>query len=195
MSLDPKNESSLIAWWKSGDDKAFDQLFKLHFHKLHLFAFRHTNDPELSEELVMDMMLKVWQKKETLEANKESLAPFLFHILKAAIVDNYRKKRIEFISVEEMKQEMQYSIQADDKLLGKELSSLYQESLNYLSPQKRLVFEMRKEQGMTYKEIARELNISSKTVDRHLSDSIAIVRKYLHKHTEIVMLLGWLFFF
>lgn len=195
MLLKPRSEYELISSWKNGNQQAFDQLFKLHFYKLNQFALRHTNDPELAEELVMDMMLKVWQKREELEQEQISIAPFLFHILKAAIADNYRKKRIALIDIEEISTEPECPVKADDMLLSAELSSLYQNSLNYLSPQKRLVLEMRKEQGMSYKEIACELNISVKTVDGYLSESVSFVRSYLRKHTDITLLLMFLLAF
>ncbi|WP_442589066.1 RNA polymerase sigma factor [Pedobacter sp. AW31-3R] len=190
-----KSEYELISGWKNGDNKAFDQLFKLHFYKLHQFAIRHTNDPELSEELVMDMMLKVWQKRAELEQEQVSIAPFLFHTLKAAIVDNYRKKRIALVDIAEITKEPGHPAQSDDKLLAAELGDLYQASLAYLSSQKRLVYEMRQEQGMSYKMIAVELNISVKTVDSYLSESVLHVRNYLRKHTDITLLILVLFTF
>lgn len=195
MLSKPKSEYELITGWKNGNEKAFDQLFKLHFYKLNKFAIRHTNDAELSEELVMDIMLKVWQKREELEQDQVSLAPFLFHTLKAAILDNYRKKRIALVDIEQINEEPVYSVKTDDQLLSVELSALYQTSLGYLSPQKRLVLEMRQQQGMSYKQIAGELNISVKTVDTYLSESISFVRNYLKKHTDIALLIFFLFTF
>jgi len=189
MLLKPRSEYELISSWRNGDEQAFDQLFKLHFYKLNQFALRHTNDPELAEELAMDIMLKVWQKREELEQEQISLSPFLFHILKAAISDNYRKKRIALIDMEEIGDEPECPVKADDMLLSAELSNIYQNSLDYLSPQKRLVLKMRQEEGMSYKEIACELNISVKTVDSYLSESISFVRNYLRKHTDITLFL------
>ncbi|RLJ69583.1 RNA polymerase sigma factor [Pedobacter alluvionis] len=193
MFSKPKSEYELISGWRNGNEKAFDQLFKFHFYKLNQFALRHTGDPELSEELVMDIMLKVWQKRDKLEQEQASLAPFLFHTLKAAIIDNYRKKRVALIHIEEIKEEPKHSAQSDDNLLATELSDLYQTSLRYLSPKKRLVLEMRKEQGMSYKMIATELNISVKTVDSYLSEAVLHVKEYLRKHTDIALLIIILF--
>ncbi|WP_169316159.1 RNA polymerase sigma factor [Mucilaginibacter paludis] len=189
--MNSKDEYSLITNWKNGDNRAFDQLFKLHFYRLYRFAFRHSNDSVLAEELVMDMMLKVWQKKDELVNNNQSLAPFLFHALKAALIDNYRKKRMEFVAVDDTMHAIASPLRADDHLHGAELSVLYRKSLVQLSPQRKLILEMRHEQGLSYKEIAKELSISSKTVDRHLTDAIAIVRKHLQKHSDVTLLIIW----
>lgn len=188
MFLSPKDETELISLWRKGDESAFDQLFKLHFHKLLSFASRYTSDAELAKEMAMDVMFKVWQKKEELANDSQSLKPFLFHLLKAAIVDQFRKKSLSFLPVEQMLAEPVSRERSDDRINYLELNSLYQESLTCLTPQRRLVFEMRQQQGMSYKEIADELNISSKTVNRHLTDAVHTVRNFVRKKGDIALL-------
>lgn len=187
MSPNPKDERELISLWKNGDESAFNQLFKLHFHKLLRFASRYTSDPELAKEIAMDVMFRAWQKKEALVNDRPSLEPFLFHLLKAAIIDQFRKKTLPLLPIEQMHTEPVSVEQADDLIHYRELNTLYQESLNCLSPQRRLVFEMRQQQEMSYQEIATELDISSKTVNRHLTDSFHTVRNFMRKKGEIAL--------
>ena len=180
------NEHELINLWKNGDEGAFDKLFKLHFHKLLRFASRYIHDSELAKEITMDVMFKAWQKKE--ELISQSLEPFLFHLLKGAMVDQFRRKSILFLPVDQMLAEPESRERADDRINYSQLSSLYQESLNCLSPQRRLVLEMRQQQGMSYKEIADELDISPKTVNRHLTDAVHTVRSLVRKKGDIILL-------
>lgn len=187
MSSSPKDEQELISLWKNGDESAFNQLFKLHFHKLLRFASRYTPDSELAKEMAMDVMFKAWQKKDELASDRQSLAPFLFHLLKAVIVDQFRKKSLSFLAIEKIPGEPVSIEQADDRINYRELTALYQEGLNCLSPQRRLVFEMRQQEGMSYQEIATELNISSKTVNRHLTDSFHTVRTFMRKKGEMAL--------
>ncbi|WP_214227199.1 sigma-70 family RNA polymerase sigma factor [Pedobacter sp. B4-66] len=188
MSPNPKHERELISLWKNGDESAFNRLFKLHFHKLLSFASRYIPDSELAKEMAMDVMFKAWQKKDKLDNDCQSLEPFLFHLLKAVIVDQFRKKSLPLLTIEEMLTEPMSIEQADDRINYRELTTIYQEGLNCLSPQRRLVFEMRQQQGMSYQEIADELDISSKTVNRHLTDSFHTVRNFMRKNGEIVLL-------
>ncbi|TCD03019.1 RNA polymerase sigma factor [Pedobacter psychroterrae] len=181
MSANPNDERELISLWKSGDERAFNQLFKLHFYKLFKFASRYIHDAELAKEIAMDVMFKAWQKKDELANDRPSLQPFLFHLLKAVIIDQFRKKSLHILPIGDMLTEPASIERADDLINYRELTQLYQESLNSLSPQRRLVFEMRQQQGMSYQEIADELNISSKTVNRHLTDSFHTVRKFMRK--------------
>lgn len=181
------DERELISLWKNGDESVFNQLFKLHFHKLLRFASRYTPDSELAKEMAMDVMFKAWQKKDTLANDSQSLEPFLFHLLKAAIVDQFRKKSLLFLPIEKMITEPVSVELTDDRINYRELNALYQESLECLSPQRRLVFEMRQQQGMSYQEIGDELGISPKTVNRHLTDSFYTVRDFLRKNGEIAI--------
>ena len=187
MPPSPKDEHELISLWKNGDEGAFNQLFKLHFHKLFSFTSRYIDNAELAKEMAMDAMLKVWQKKDALANNGQSLGPFLFHLIKAAIVDQFRKKSLSFLPVEEIFTEPASNEQADNLINYRELATLYQESLDRLSPQRRLVFEMRQQQGMSYKEIADELDISSKTVNRHLTDATHTIRSFMREKGDIAL--------
>lgn len=188
MSPSSKDEQELISLWKNGDESAFNHLFKLHFQKLLRFSSRYILDPELAKEIAMDVMFKSWQKKDELANDRPSLEPFLFHLLKAAIIDQFRKKSITVLPIEDMLKEPASIERADDLINYRELTNLYHESLNSLSPQRRLVFEMRQQQGMSYQEIADELDISSKTVNRHLTDSFHTIRNFMRKNGEIALL-------
>lgn len=185
ISLQDLTENELLKRWKNGDEKSFDTLFSLHFAKLHQFALRHTNDTGTAEELAMDAMLKVWQQKETLYDNVLSLAPLLFHILQLSLIDHYRKKKLELIDLEELREVPQSTQSADSMLLTSQLRVLYDEGLERLSPKQKLVFEMRNNRAMSYREIAAELALSTKTVDRHLSDAVTAIRKHVSKFLTI----------
>lgn len=185
MLSDPKSEYELIASWRNGDERSFDKLFSLHFARLHQFALRHTNNAELSEELAMDTMLRVWQQKDALHEKAESLAPLLFRIIQFSIVDQYRKRKLEISDIQELTEEPRSEDRADSKLLTSQLRILYKGGLDSLSPKQKLVFEMRNERDMSYKEIAGELQLSTKTVDRHLSDAIISIRKHVSKFLSI----------
>lgn len=185
MFAKPKNEFDLIARWKNGDEKSFDALFALHFAKLHQFALRHTDDTGLAEELAMDAMLKVWQQKNSLYEDARSIAPLLFRILQLSLIDHYRKRKLETIALEQLSVEPQGTENADGRLLANQLQTLYRAGMDSLSPRQKLVFEMRSERDMSYLEIAGELDLSTKTVDRHLSDAVISIRKHISKSLTI----------
>lgn len=192
MTVSTDQESLLIERWQQGDDRAFDQLFELHFNKLYRFALRHINQPEQAEEMAMDLLTTVWNKKHEFKGNK-TLSFFLFHALKRSLIDHYRKKRLEFIALDNITVEPQSENTPDGALQNVELKALYDQGLARLSMQRRLVYEMKEDLGMTYLEIARALNISPNTVNRHLVDAVFSVRSYVRRYTDIVLIITVLF--
>lgn len=187
------NEIELIGKWRAGDERSFDGLFAIHFARLHQFALRHTRNENLAEELAMDALLKVWQQKDTLYSDTVSLAPLLFRILQFSIVNNYRKGALVLTPLEAMHQESATVEKADSKLIADQLRLLYEQAIDRLSPKQKMVFKLRKEQEMSYRMIAEELDISTKTVDRHLSDAHISIRGYVAKFLSLVT--GLLFFY
>lgn len=185
MLSDLNGEQELIAGWINGDERAFDALFNLHFARLHQFALRHTNHTGLAEELAMDTMMKVWLQKDTLYYDTASLTPLLFRILQVSIIDSYRKKKLEYSDIEALRHEPESVEKADSQLFTGQLRVLYEEGLENLSPRQKLVFEMRNEKDMSYRQIATELGLSTKTVDRHLSNAVVTIRKHVSKFLTI----------
>ncbi|EHQ26018.1 RNA polymerase sigma factor [Mucilaginibacter paludis] len=88
------SDAQLLQNWRNGDARAFDQLFERYFYQLFRFALTYMGDASLAEEMIMDVLLKLWQKKELLQ--DQSLSPFFFHLLKSKVIDHYRKKKLEF---------------------------------------------------------------------------------------------------
>jgi RNA polymerase sigma-70 factor (ECF subfamily) len=68
-----------------------------------------------------------------------------------------------------------------------ELEIIKEEALELLTPRRRQIFEMSRNEGKSYKEIARELNISSNTVRNHMSSSLETLRAFLLNNHEIAI--------
>lgn len=180
------SDGELVERLTDGDDKAFDLLFYKYLHKLHLFAAEQTGDPELSREIVMDVMLRLWQRRKDLHEIR-SLNSYLFSSVKNAIIDNFRKKALQINRIDELQQEPISDEQADTRTVSRELQKALQDGLEQLSPQRRLVFELRKEQELSHQEIALRLNISPKTVENHLAAAVSSLKAHLEKHTDLAI--------
>jgi len=80
----------------------------------------------------------------------------------------------------------------DLNLEAKELEARIEEALSQLPEKCRQVFEMSRYNGMKYKEIAEELDISPKTVEAHMSKAIKTLREGL-QHYLLLLLIFWIF--
>ena len=193
MSLDKLSDELLITECRKGNIKAFDQLFSRYFQKLCKYAAHHTNNPELAEELTMDLMVWLWNKKDVLEV-KGDLSAYLFKAIKNAIYNHFRKTALAVDAIDDHLLQAAAAQTAEDNLRRDEIGQCYQMSLAALTPQRRKVFQLSREQDMTYAEIATHLNLSVKTVEAHISASLQLMRKHFKDYVNVLLLIAMLQF-
>lgn len=184
----------LIQKCREGNSKAFDYLFARYFSKLYKYTVHHTGNEQLAEELVMDLMLWLWNKRETLEV-KGDLSAYLFRAIKNSIYNHFRKIELDTTSIDLVTAHPVAYGGTDDHLATRELQEQYQLSLAMLTPQRRKVFELSREHDMTYVEIAGHLNLSVKTVEAHVSASLQFMRKRFKNYADFITLIIFLSLF
>lgn len=184
MLNDNCTDKELMNSLMKGNERAFNILFDRYINKLHLFAYSHLNDRELAKEIVMDVMLKLWQKKEG-KGEISSLNSYLYTSVRNAIIDNYRKKIYDLIPIDEASNELTDHTYPDQKILDEEFQDVLKEGVRQLTPQRQLIFRMKRDQELSYKEIADKLILSPKTVENHMTAAIFSLKCYLKKRTGL----------
>jgi len=183
----------LLAQCRQGSETAFNVLFRRYFTKLYKYTLSFTKDTSIAEELVMDVMLNLWLKKGEIMVQDE-LSPYIFRAMKNALINHWRKKALATTDLTSITHEHADSISADQGIMVKELTYNYELQLTALSPQRKKVFELSRKEDKSYKEIAKELNLSVKTVEHHISAALVFLRKNL-KVISDTTLTTILFFF
>ncbi|SMC89975.1 RNA polymerase sigma factor [Pedobacter nyackensis] len=185
----------LLEYCRNGNDKAFDVIFQRYFKPLYSLSLKYVRNTEVAEELVMDLMMWVWEKRAVDFCPDGNLKAYLFRAIRNSIISYFRKKTLATQPLELYHEEtMQDSKKADDNHVYAEIEACFQEKLNELSPQRRKVYEMSRDENMSYPQIARQLNLSANTVKSHMSFSLNHLRKSMHEYldvTTIVALLSW----
>lgn len=167
--LKVSDDFKLVELWKAGSEVAYKVLFDRYFSKLYYYTLRMVSDREMAEEIVMDVMMNIWQKKHMV---KEALpiSAYLFRSVKNRIIDFHRKQALRTTSLDDVTNlvEPLSHMNADRRLMENELEVQFTAGLETLSPQKRNVFTLSRNEGLTYQEIAGRLNISKNTVENHM---------------------------
>ena len=189
---DKKTDRELISRWLEGDEKAFEQLFQRYVHKLYLYAAEQIGDNGQAKELVMDVMLQVWQNKEKCR-NIHSMSAYLYGTVKHDIIDHYRKKALSMSPLEDLSQEPVSEEQPDTHLVNQEYQFILNKGIEQLTPQRRLVFMLKRKKNLSNKEIAENLNLSVKTVENHMTAAISFLRDYVNAQVSLVTILIVLF--
>ena len=178
-------DSVLLRRWKDGEEQIFNILFDRHFNKLLQYTANRISDTELAEEIVLDIMMRLWQKHTMLDV-ENSLSPWLFRSVKNAIIDHKRKKALQTIGMEETEFEHPITASPEDQYNTSELQQIYDKGLDLLSPQRRKIFELSRQQGKSIKEISEETNLSASTVKQHIGASLHTLRSTMQPHTDLV---------
>jgi len=158
-----------------GDIDALEILFKRYYESLCNFAATFLNDKSLSEDIVTDVFLMLWEKREKINI-KSNLKSYFFMTTKNAVLEYLRKNKIYFEDLTQVKgkfttQDACYDIQK------KESKQIIEELLNKIPPKSRRVFLMHRQNGLKYREIAEVLDISIKTVENHIAKALKILRE------------------
>ena len=171
------DDDILIKLLRKGNDAAFTRIYNQYWHRLFVVAANKLdNDYKLAEELVQDIFLDLWRRRETLDI-KNNLSVYLAAAMKYKVIDARRKKSLVKAyndgllangSIIDASTESQISF---DELTNK-LSALVKE----LPEKCQLVYKLNKEEGYSQKEIAHQLAISEKTVESHLSRAVKTLR-------------------
>lgn len=172
------SDEDLLLLWQQGSTAAFDTLFKRYMSPLCKYAHNNLKQGVLAEELVMDVMLRIWKTNGNIHC-PAGFKSYILRALKNAILNHFRTTAPVILSWEELppEEEAAAPLQSDFKILHAETRERYLAALSSLSHKKREVFMMSREESLTYKEIARQLNISVNTVENYMSASLSHVKE------------------
>lgn len=190
------SDKVLLEKYRNGNTAAYNMLFKRYYNSLYNFALKNLKESCVAEELVMDVMLGLWKKKGEITI-EDNLQAYLYRSVKNAVYNHYRKKILPTVSLELVRNHITLTSAAvDHELNSKELEHFYRQKISQLSPQRRKVYELSRDQDMSYAEIARNMDLSVNTVENYMVASLSFFRKQLNEHADftLLMILSVLFY-
>lgn len=152
------------------DQQSYNELF-LHFYpSLQQFAFSFVKSKQLSEEVVSDVFIKIWEKRKTLH-NITNLKLYLFTSTRNTAINYLKKKKGEqHILAEDYWVELNSVYFDPEKLMiTAEMVTRIHKAIQSLPPKCKLIFKLIKEEGLKYKEVATLLDLSVKTVENQMT--------------------------
>jgi RNA polymerase sigma-70 factor (ECF subfamily) len=176
---------------KSEEELAFELLFRRYYVRLCCFANKFIADQIESEEIVQEVFLNIWKKRDRLKLNNE-IQPYLFKSIQNLCFNFLSHKKVanKYYSVIEVV----YKNQAEEfnsyeSVLYTELQSRVDQAIGSLPEQCRNIFQMSRQDGLKYGEIAEKLGISIKTVETQMSRALSKLKHEL-KEFLIVMIIS-----
>ena len=175
----------------------FDSIYINNFSRLFLFAKEYVLFDEEAENIVQDIFLMLWEKKDILRVDV-SLTAYLFTLVKNKCIDFLRHRMVEQIYSENIQQE--YNEELNVKLFALEsfdhnfsseeqIEILLRNAIDKLPERCRLIFIKSRIEGKKYKEIAEELNLSVNTVEGQISIALKKLREELKDYLPLLLFL------
>lgn len=152
----------------------FEKLFRDNFASMCNLAFTIVKSEDVAKDIVQQVFLNLWQKKNTLTIHT-AIRPYLYK----AVVNtgiNHIKKEKKFAPLESF---MEKENDENDPLKKDSDIECIHKVINKLPPVCQKVFRLSRFSNLSNKEIANELNISVKSVEKHITKAFKILRKDL----------------
>ena len=171
---------------EQSNQKAFEDLYRLFFPRLYNFAMLYVHKKEVAEEIVNDVMVKIWEKRDMINTI-ENLETYLFVSVRNHSL-NYLQKFSHYhitVAPETGLAEVISISDPSKDLEWKEINLKLSLAIEQLPNQCRTVFKLIKEEGFKYKQVAEILNLSPRTVETQLFRAIkklnTVVTMYIDK--------------
>ncbi len=187
-------EKELVERIIEGDEIAFKEIFYRYKNRLFSYCCRFTKSEVQAEEIVQDVLIKIWTNRGQLNPNL-SFSSYLYTIIRNHSLNFLKKAASDAALRARLFYYFEHShCDPEEKLIYNDLSKIAKKAIALLPPRRRQIYEMSRERSMNYEDIADQLGISKNTVKNQLVQARKSIRNYLNTHAEMgfcVMLVLW----
>ena len=172
-----------------GVEDLFEQVFKSHFKSLHAYACTIMRDAMPAEEIVQNIFLKLWEKKEEITI-KENISVYLYRAVHNESLNylRHRKVRSAYQSYAMRQHKQTEQEKPAEKVVMKELEKKLEVALQELPEQCRTIFQLSRYEDLKYREIADRLGLSVKTIENQMGKALKLLRLKLVDFLPTILL-------
>lgn len=184
-ALDTKQLFMQVA---EGDEKAFETLFNAFLPKLYPFIIKFIKSEPAAQEILQETFIRVWLSRDKL-SEIDNPGGWLYKVASNECYSYLRKSILNNKFLNPITLEPDPVNTTHENLALKELNRVIGEAINKLPAQRKKIYRMSRDEGMSIPEIASILNLSPNTVKNALVTSLKFIREYLVKYGIIFFLL------
>ncbi|MDR1201828.1 MAG: sigma-70 family RNA polymerase sigma factor [Tannerellaceae bacterium] len=152
----------------------FKEVFELNFDAIRDFIFYRCGNKETALDITQDVFLRIWEKRESLKG--DCIKPLLYKMATDSYINHYKKELCRLNYRQSFGEEDDNDLSPEEEMIFRESVVAYTETLKQLPKTQRKVYLMSRENGMKYREIAERLHVSVKTVEKHVSTALRLLR-------------------
>jgi len=159
---------------RSGDAAALKFIYNKYWNQLYSSAYNILHDQQACEDIIQDIFINLWNRKDFIEI-KVSLKSYLFASTRYAVFKQIRYGSVREDIFDEIHQRLETPSEYGN-IEHRELLSQINSIVDKLSAKCKVVYKLSREEQLSHKEIASQLDISTKTVENHLNKALRQLR-------------------
>jgi len=172
----------------------FERVFKSHFKGLHSYAGTLIRDLAPAEEIVQNVFLRWWEKKEEMEM-PENITAYLYRCVHNESLNYLKHLKVRHAyQIHTMRRHTNDGESASEKVTLSELEQKLEQALRDLPEQCRTIFQLSRFEDLKYREIADRLDLSVKTVENQMGKALKLLRLKLVDFLAILILILIIFY-
>lgn len=167
---------------KNADESAYRKLFVFFYMPVIRFAKAIVHSEEVAEELYADAMMKIWLMGPKLEQVID-FRVYLFTLVKNSAFNHLKKhKGLNYIGLDDLEMLPASNATPIDHIIEKELQLNLNKAIDGLPPKCQVVYRLVKNDGFSYKQVSEILNISTNTIEGHMTNALKKITLYMRQH-------------
>jgi RNA polymerase sigma-70 factor (ECF subfamily) len=170
------DEKAIFNKIRHNDHAAFRSLFDTYYASLCHYASHFLNDDSLSEEVVQELFVKLWEKRETMDV-ETSVRHYLFRAVRNGCLNQIQHDKVKQLHGKKLKEALMSEDPAEEYMITPEMILRLEEGIESLPEKRREIFRLSREEGLKYREIAEKLQISVKTVEAQMGAALKALRQ------------------
>ena len=185
MALGNHSDQELLALLEQGSEAAFAEVYERFRPQVRRFAMRVAKSNEAADEIVQNVLLKLWNQRDRVSAIK-NIHGWLNRVTTNEALDFLKKVAREKALAGQVWMHMQSEpAYAENDYVLKDYLKLIADVVQLLPAQQQKIYRLSREQYLTYEQIAEELDISPNTVRNHMAAALDNIRKHMSKHAAL----------
>lgn len=189
VDISPHATQELVERLRAGDVRAVEELYDRYFRKLYLSAFAVLKDRFASEDIVQEVFVSLWQRREGLVLNR-SFEAYLTRAVRNQVLNHIRLDKAQHVSLfERLEERIWGPADPENQLYVKELQLRVQGIVEQMPEKMRAVYQLSRVEGLSHKEIAERLNLSPKTVEAQIRNALIRLRESLGNILPLIILI------
>ncbi len=166
------NLEILLQKLANDDKRALEELFNYYYPRLYHFSKSFLKLEEGIDDILQDVFIKIWNHRANIHGS-ESFNPFIFTVTRNLLLNELRSRlNDQKLKEKVLKLSLPEEYNSHEKMEYRELKNIVDQIVSNLPEKQQEVFDLSRNKGLSHKEIAEKLEISTKTVEYHISPTI-----------------------